>query len=50
MIRTQDKNKNEIRGVGNVLVQCRMYARNVTDTQHVHIGDFVGLMATWLRA
>ena len=26
------------------------YMRNVTDMQHVHVGDFVSPMATWLRA
>ena len=32
----RNTNKDEIRGAGNVLVQCRTYARNVMDAQHVH--------------
>ena len=28
----------------------KTYARNVTDAQHVRVGDFVGPMATRLRA
>ena len=43
-------NKDEIHRAGNVLVQCRTYARNVMDVQHVHIGDFVSPMAMWLHA
>ena len=49
MIQTQDKNKDEICRAGNVLVQCRTYARSVTDVQYVCVSDFVSLMAMWLH-
>ena len=46
----RNTNEDEICGAGNVLVQCRTYARNVMDMQHVHIGDFIGPMVMWLHA
>ena len=49
VIWTQDKNKDEICRAGNVLVQCRTYARSVTDMQYVCIGDFISPMVTWLH-